>query len=353
MPQHKTQFINLSEAEKNELILRTSAQLKISPILIEKDFWVSWLLNKIFSLGLSKDITFKGGTSLSKCYGLISRFSEDIDLTIDRHVFTSGIEEDGLSNKELKRLVEGADKEGSTFIKNHFKPALEKEISTCIAKGQWEILTDETEIKNLRFYYPATQRIIDNNYVKQSVLMEFGVRGEITPSENQFVVSYIENEHPEFLEFSKNSIRTLSPIRTFWEKITLLHAENNRPKEKAIGDRLSRHYYDIYQLIIKGVADSAVNDLSLLLEVIEHKRRYFRSSWAAYESAFPPTLKIVPHDTLMGLLKADYKQMQGMLFNNPPSFEMIMEQIKEFELRMNQLEPNISELKGASMGSSA
>ncbi|MBP6986009.1 MAG: nucleotidyl transferase AbiEii/AbiGii toxin family protein [Alphaproteobacteria bacterium] len=119
------QFIKLSQPEKNELIVRASSKLHISPVLVEKDFWVSWLLNKIFQHEISKDITFKGGTSLSKCYGIISRFSEDIDLTIDRKIFNNPENEGSLSNKGLQRLIESNDKHASDFVNQIFKPILE------------------------------------------------------------------------------------------------------------------------------------------------------------------------------------------------------------------------------------
>jgi len=337
MPPQTRHFISLSDAEKNDLILRTSAQLKISPVLIEKDFWVSWLLNKIFSLQMSRDFTFKGGTSLSKSYDIVSRFSEDIDLTIDRKIFSAETDETSLSSKGFQRLIDSNDKSGSHFVNKIFKPELEKTIITSLNNRKWEIATDEDESKNLRFYYPTTQKQIDNSYIQQSVLIEFGVRGEITPSDNRLITSYVDQNFSDLLSFEKMPIQTLSPKRTFWEKITILHAENNRPHDKMIGDRLSRHYYDIYQLIHKGIANSALTDIRLLHDVIEHKKKYFRSAWAKYEDAVPASLKIYPNPHLIELLKRDYKQMEGMLFGDIPSFDLIMKSIKDFETRINRM----------------
>jgi hypothetical protein len=328
-------FTQLTKAEKNDLLLRASSRLNISPILLEKDFWVSWLLNKIFQDGLSKDITFKGGTSLSKCYGIISRFSEDIDLTIDRKIFNEAVNEKELSNKGLKKLIESNDHDASDFVNQQFKPMLEKSIKSEIGEAGWEILPDADESKNLRFFYPSAIEIIPNSYVKQSILIELGARGEINPYEMKAVTSYTESLFPEILEIDQADIRTLSPVRTFWEKVTLLHAENHRPKDKIQGDRLSRHYYDVHQLITAGVSDVAIGNIDLLLDVIDHKKKYFRSAWAQYETAIPETIKIVPHSALQKMLSDDYGQMESMIFGEIPSFQTILDTLQNFEKKVN------------------
>lgn len=337
MQQPTKPFTHLNDAEKNELILQTKRQLNISPILIEKDFWVSWLLNKIFSYEIGKKIIFKGGTSLSKCYGLISRFSEDIDLTLDRTLFSNPIDENSLSGKEFKKHLEATEQEAIKFLHDTFKPWLEKEIHEELDHHNWEIIPDDDDKKNLRFYYPATQSIEKNSYVKQSVLLEFGIRGTLTPYEPKTVTSYVNQQFSNLLTYESVPIRTLTPTRTFWEKITLLHAENNRPPEKPMGDRLSRHYYDIHQLLDKGIGHSALENIPLLYDVIEHKQKYFRSAWAKYEEATPKTLKISPNERLESLLKEDYKQMQVMLFGEIPSFNEIMGSIKDFEKQVKAL----------------
>lgn len=335
MQQQASPFVELSPDEQNDLILRTAAKLNIAPILIEKDFWVSWLLNKIFSLQIAKDITFKGGTSLSKCYSIISRFSEDIDLTIDRNLFVGDTSDTGLSGKGFQRLIKETDLEGSVFVNDVFKPKLEESIGLILKENSWSITRDENEHKNLRFFYPSSQKQDENDYVRQSILIEFGVRGDITPSEDNYVSSYIEQSFSGLLYLEQAPIRTLSPIRTFWEKITLIHSENNRPKDKQFGDRLSRHYYDIYQLIHKGIGQKALKDISLLHDVIRHKSKYFKSAWANYETAVPPTLSIYPNDLLKQKLQEDYRQMRGMLFGNPPSFDEILEAIEKFQNELN------------------
>lgn len=331
------QFIKLSQEERNELLIRASTKLMISPILVEKDFWVSWLLNKIFHHPMSKDLTFKGGTSLSKCYGLISRFSEDIDLTIDRKIFNSPENEASLSNKGLQRLIESNDKQASEFVSHTFKPALEAIFRNELGDESWKLTPDDDEPKNLRFHYPNGVKSSDDPYIKQSVLIELGVRGEINPHETRTVCSYMEGAFPDMLEAESISIKTLSPVRTFWEKITLVHAENHRPQEKSFGDRLSRHYYDLHQLINSGVSEAAIGNLNLLHDVIDHKKKYFRAGWANYETAIPGSLSILPRPDLHEALLKDYTQMERMLFGEIPRFESIIDSLKGFEEQMNGL----------------
>ncbi len=331
------QFVKLSSAERNELILKASSKLNISPVLVEKDFWVSWLLNKIFQHEISKDITFKGGTSLSKCYGIISRFSEDIDLTINRSIFNEIGNESELSNKGLQRLIHSNDQKATEFVCHFFKPLLENVIEEELGKSGWQMTQDDYDLKNLRFCYPSSLKTIDNPYIKQSVLIELGVRGEVTPYETKTVTSYIDQLFSNIIDFEVCQIRTLSPERTFWEKVTLLHAENNRPKEKDFKDRLSRHYYDIYQLVKNGVADTSIKNFSLLYNVIDHKRKYFRASWAKYEEAIPGTITIYPHNDLHKNLMNDYKQMEHMLFGEIPDFNTIIQTVKILENKLNHI----------------
>lgn len=330
-------FIDLSQPEQNELIFRTSSALKIAPALVEKDFWVSWLLNLIFQDEISKNLTFKGGTSLSKCYGVLSRFSEDIDLTINRELFSEAPGEASLSNKALQRLIEVNEEKASKYVSQIFKEHVAKLIGAQIGEKNWSLKADEIDPKNLRFYYPIGSQINEDNYFKRSVLLEMGVRGEINPSEQRQVISYVESINKKFLVPNLTNITTLSPIRTFWEKITILHAQNHRPKDKTFCDRLSRHYYDTHMLIKHGYADEALKNLSLLNDVINHNRKFFRAGWAHYETALPGTLSILPNAKLYDALAKDYKRMEQMLFGDIPSFESILFSLKEFEDKVNHL----------------
>lgn len=331
-------FIDLTAPEKNELFIRTSALMGISPTLLEKDFWVSWILTKIFQLSFSNHLVFKGGTSLSKCYGLIQRFSEDCDITIDKTLFSESMDDPLLSGKQFQRLLELADKRAIDFIQQTFMTSLSKSIAESLpTESKWQLLPDEFEPKNLRFYYPVATPTHEHAYIKQSVLIELGIRGDVSPCEEKKALSYVESKFLDLLDYEQAPIRTLLPIRTFWEKITLLHAENNRPASKDIGDRLSRHYYDIYQLIQAHIDDDALNNLDLLHDVIANKKKYFRAAWANYDTAIPGQLTIYPHEKLLKELEHDYKNMRLMIFGTVPSFNEILDSILTFQTKINNI----------------
>ncbi|WP_175282109.1 nucleotidyl transferase AbiEii/AbiGii toxin family protein [Candidatus Odyssella thessalonicensis] len=329
-------FTSLSIAEQQEIILRTAEHKKISPLLIEKDYWVCWVLRRLFSINIASFLTFKGGTSLSKCFGVIKRFSEDCDITIDKSLFIKNQEDTTLSRKQFQKLLDITDEKATVFIHHDILPRLSKVISDNLpSQAHWALEKEELEAKNLRFYYPSALVLKEYPYVKKSVLIEMGVRGEIYPSEDMEITAYIEEVFSNILEKEAILIRTLSPIRTFWEKITLLHAENNRPSDKKLGDRISRHYYDVYQLLQTDIPKKALSDLEILYDVIDNKAKFFRSSWAHYETAVPGTLNIVPHEALLAKLKVDYQKMNLMIFEGIPDFLKIIETISQFQAQFN------------------
>jgi hypothetical protein len=252
--------------------------LGISPLLLEKDFWVSWLLNVLFNTSFAENIIFKGGTSLSKSYGIIKRFSEDIDITIDTSIFPHQQLNEPLSGKKLQRLLDENNKAALQYIDDIFKPTLEVEILKVLKDPKiWNLKKEESDPKNIRFFYPSVFNK-ENHYVKKSILLEVGVKGRVSPFEITQVVSYVEKSFENILQKpTPAKIRTLVPVRTFWEKITLMHAENHRPIAKLSGDRLSRHYYDVHQLIQNGYGDQALNAIDLLIDVIDNKKTNFRS----------------------------------------------------------------------------
>lgn len=330
------QYINLSSDEQYELLTRASASTKISPLLIEKDFWVTFLLNNIFLSPLSHDLTFKGGTSLSKCFDIISRFSEDIDLTIDSSIFNNLTSKPSLSKNDIKRLLEKNNKLANEYVFEKFIPILSHEIRKHLDCSLWNFKQDEHEPKNIRFFYPSVIAL-SSNYIKNSILIELGVRGKSSPFTTCQISSIVEEQSASILRKQRTAnIKTLSVIRTFWEKITLLHAENNRPT-KISGDRLSRHYYDVYQMIQKGISKNAIDNIDLLKDVIENKKSNFRCSWAAYEKAIPGSLNIVPNNTLLDYLENDYKNMELMIFFHKPHFKEIVNALALFQNEFNQL----------------
>jgi hypothetical protein len=312
----------------------------ILPLVVEKDFWITWCLNKLFSLPLSVGMVFKGGTSLSKGYNLINRLSEDCDITLSRASLGFEGNKDPLaasSRKKRDKLLDELKKVCGDFVGSNLKIALQASMQQELKEEKWA-LEPEEDPQSLRFHYPQTlieKNYSDQDYIRKSILLEFGVRGDIYPTEEVRLKSFVAEELDAFEEDSP-PITCLSPLRTFWEKATLLHAEHYRPLEKATPLRLSRHYYDISRLFKAGFADKAMRNRELLQDVIKNKSLLFPSAWANYPLIDTQGIKLLPPPERLPDLKNDYNQTkETMLYGpNKPSFEDLLADMTTLEERL-------------------
>lgn len=334
-------FLKLSSEERNDIILETATVKGVSPIIIEKDFWVCWTLGKIANIGeMSQHITFKGGTSLSKVFHLIERFSEDIDLAFKRSYLGFGGKnepEEAISKKQREKQIEELACSCIREIQDRFFPLLNESIKSEIDSkmSNWLLEVNEDDPQTVNFYYPSVLDETTENYVQPIVKIEMGARSDDWPVVDGVLTSYIEETFKNIFNTKPISIKTLSAERTFWEKATILHAEYHRPDTKNPAIRSSRHYYDLYQMHQKGVSSSALQQIDLLDRVATHKSIFFRSSWANYEEAKPGTLRIIPKQERMPELKQDYIRMKDMFFGNVPAFDDIVDGLKGLENSIN------------------
>lgn len=320
-----------------------SATIK-NPIIIEKDFWVCWTLNQVFSNpDLSPHVIFKGGTSLSKCYNMIERFSEDIDLTLCKNYI--GIDEDNDPAREIsrkqrdKRLDELSAKvkeKISGEIKKLLTTAFNTNLSEYFKDTDWQLDLDEHDDQSLIFHYPSCFPKKTEEYIQSAVKLEFGARGAINPFEQKKVTSYCQQLIPELYEDSPEiTVSTLLAKRTYWEKVTLLHAEYHRSPETSVPRRLFRHYYDVVMLDQNNLTQDALQDIQLLEDVVKNKSIYFPARRANYEKAIIGSLHLYPNKTFISQLKQDYSRMGDMFFGDAPDFEETMENIKQIEQVIN------------------
>jgi len=317
--------------------------------VIEKDFWVCWTLKHVFALGPAPaQLIFKGGTSLSKVYGVIERFSEDIDLSLNRQdlgfVGDRDPYREGLSGKRRKALIGEIVEKCIEAINGRLLPELRARFEEVLGPGDtatpWSLSPDEKDPQKLYFTYPAGldsgDRGDPNPYVRRVVLLELGARSDHWPAKEHPVRPYAAEELPDQFKEPECRVRTLGAERTFWEKATLLHAEAHRPSDKATGDRLSRHYYDVAKLYQSPIGPGAVADHELLAKVVAHKKLFFPSGWANYDTAVPKTFRLVPPPERHATLKADYRAMQeNMIFGDSYSFEELMRLLGEVEAQIN------------------
>lgn len=321
-------------------------ELDIPFAIVEKDFWVVWTLERLFSIDeLKSHLTFKGGTSLSKVYGLIERFSEDIDVSIEKDFLGFNTPEKDPeqikgSNKQ-KRALEDLAKACANYVQNEMATLLKKSITEELGTDKgWQLIPDKKDPQALLFEYPnITPR---GDYIHQAVKIEMGARSEHWPVSLQKVQSFAKKALKEKVTEPDFEIRVLNAERTFWEKATLLHQYAHLPEDKVLPDRLSRHLYDFYKLLNSSVKTVALSDLTLLDRVAEHKKIYFASAWANYDTAKRGSLKVCPLDRVLVALEEDYEKMSVMFYGGArPEWKAILQAIEEFEREFNSKQDDV------------
>lgn len=314
--------------------------------IVEKDYWVVWLLELLFSGPYAEQLTFKGGTSLSKAYKVIDRFSEDVDLTIDRGLIDLDPEKSlatpDLGRAQRTKRSKAFDNSVTSFIRDEFAPWLGAEIQKRLSSRAGDAAAllkfDEDDPLNLSFSYPRKLDAAADAYIKPFVRLELGAKGDRSPQTKQTVRSYIEEIFPTTAT-DKNpiAINVLAIERTFWEKATILHSVCCRPEDKPPRERFSRHYFDVYHLAQDaGLVERTVADTDLLAAIVENKRIYFFETWDWYPTARRGTFRLVPSLEQQEFLAQDYDSMQDMIFGGKPDFSEIIAALKKLEKRINE-----------------
>ena len=333
----------LPQAERRLYFEQAAARMgRLTPQLMEKDFWVCWILRRVFRLTDFEDhLTFKGGTSLSKVYHAIERFSEDIDLSIERVFLGFGGDkepEKGMTGKEQQRRILALRDACQQAITTRLHPQLNMAIAEQLGEvGDWQLTldTDDRDGQSILFHFPRA--VIDrvSPYFAQSVKVEFGARSDHFPVETATVRPYLGDAIPDACGDCDVTLRVLAGERTFWEKATILHALFHQSMSKPIPNRQSRHFYDLFQLANHHIGRNALQRLDLLARVAKHKSVFFKLASANYREAKPGTLKLVPSTERIQELTADYASMQPMFFSDPPTFETIVARLRQLETEIN------------------
>lgn len=340
------QILTLSLKEQAQIYQEAAARSTVikSPIIIEKDFWVCWTLKQLFSIPqLSPHITFKGGTSLSKCYNIINRFSEDCDLTLDKRFLEIDEDVNAIATRSINQRSRSSNKLGEAVrdkVVNTIRPLLinsfRNVLDNFFKATEWSIEIDSSESQNLLFHYPSTQVKADNEYIQSVVKLEFGGRGDSNPNELKEITPFAYQILPDAFETIPSIlVPTLTAQRTFWEKITLLHAEHHRHADKPPKSRMFRHYYDVGMLNEHGITSKALDDTSLLKTVVTNKIAYFYTSWANYETANIGTIRLLPNEIFVETLRQDCNKMSEMFFGEAPNFYEVMAEIAALEKTIN------------------
>lgn len=328
------EWLNLPDETRLNVFTETARDRGLLPYAIEKDWWVVHTIALIFTMDCAGSLVFKGGTSLSKAWNLIQRFSEDIDLALDREYlgFTGDLE-----NADVRRLR----KESYKYLTATFTPELQRKF---VDAGLKDVTVKYREVPNhdqdpmvIEIYYPKLTE--KDTYLKPGVLVEVGSRSLIEPCTNRTFATMVAEKYAD-QPFADGpiTIPTVNPERTFLEKIFLLHEELQRPDEKKRVDGLSRHLYDIEILSRTEFAEEALNGPDLYNTIVGHRRKFNRISGVDFDNHSPGKVVFVPNDDVLSEWEADYNQMkESMIYGDTVEFKELIERLKEIQSRLNRI----------------
>lgn len=328
------EWFDLSEADRREIIVQTSISKGLPQAAIEKDWWVVTALRALFETKYAKHLVFKGGTSLSKAWRLIERFSEDIDVGMDKSFFGF---EGNLNRTQVKNLR----KVSCKFVSETFPKDLEDKLHEMGVKDftihvrEFEESDTDPLAVEIR-YKPLVEKA---PYLEPRILVEISSRSLRDPFETKEVISFIGETYVGQLFADKVvKIPTVLPQRTFLEKLFLLHEEFQKPKEKGSmrSDRMTRHLYDISKMMDTEFGESAINDKELYNTIEEHRQVYARISWIDYSKHATETLNFIPPEKVLAEWEDDYKSMkESMFYGKTESFEDLIQKLEGLRNRFN------------------
>ncbi len=325
----------LDRREREELFLATAYDIKLPEAMAEKDFWVCWTLGYLFhQCPWAKHIAFKGGTSLSKCFGLIERFSEDIDLILDWRVLGYSASDPWAERSKTRqdKLNKEMNARTCNFLRDVFLPQLKEDFAQLLSEP-FKLFINDDEPQTVCFAYP---RIFDDSAIVSVVRMEIGALAAWTPTQTVTITSYAAERYPQAFKTTSTNVLTVLAERTFWEKVTILHKEAFRTNGR-FPSRYSRHYYDLYCMDKSHIKERAYADLPLLERVVAFKARFYPANAARYDLARPGTIRLMPPEDCVPILAEDYEHMKNMIFGETPNFEEIIDTIRRMEAEINAL----------------
>lgn len=332
-------FLELSDSQRKSVYESVAIKVGLPAQVIEKDFWVTAILQTVFTLPVAKQLVFKGGTSLSKGWKLIERFSEDIDIAVDPIML--GVPEGDLTKKQIKKLR----KTSSLFVLEQLTPMICEEVQreglhsfiTVDAQPNGEGDNTYPEPRQIYLHYKS---VFDKalTYLRPDVVLEVSARSLIEPTE-PIQIKSILGEHLPVLPLTDSVIHTAIPAKTFLEKVFLLHELFSVPGHGMIAEHKSRHLYDLYVMMNKDFAKKAVID-DILWESIRHHREIYTSVRDIdYTPDVRKRLRLIPREDILDTWRADYDAMkESMIYGNKPSFDELLEGMSELQREFREIQ---------------
>ncbi len=326
-------FLGLPPQDQRDAYLIGSEDLGRSATVLEKDVWVCWALDALFRCPGMPDMAFTGGTSLSKIFEAITRFSEDIDITVDHKRLAPDLDpyDPDTGSNQQQRDAEELDRllcERSNDVVVPHLWALMAEVG--LSADSLEVAEGGAEL-SIRYPHLVDDR---DAYYREGIKIKFGGHNMIEPNETHRVVPYMAQAFDNF-SFPAGEVSVLSPQRTFWEKVTLVHAESNRPTFRN-AQRSSRHWYDIAVLADHEIGRAALLDVELLRDVVRVKKRFYRTATARYDLCVQGRANLIPTHDGLALLRADYQEMvDAQMLDDPLPVDELVERVRRLQDEVN------------------
>lgn len=334
-------WLKLTNEQRKTSLAQASRESGITTKALEKDWWVTLTLRALFQTKYANSLIFKGGTSLSKCWKLIERFSEDIDIAIDPELFGIAYRQEPGSSylNKLRRT-------GCAFTSNELKAELEAEfVNLGLAKGTVTVTAGEVQpyMKDKdpqELFVRYTSLYDPNPYLADEVKIEVGVRAKLEPFSkveiNSLLSEFFPNDAYKSVAFS---VQAVEPRKTFLEKAFLLHEEFEKSdKERIRTDRMSRHYYDLEKMMDSGVCADALADHELYLAIVRHRSFYSKQKDFNYNKLLPGEINFVPPIIYIDRYHRDYSVMRdNMIYGSSLEPKILFERIAELKDRFRNI----------------
>ena len=340
------EIIGTDEQTRSGIFTTTAQRLGTTAQNTEKDFWVCWALDALFNGRTSGPrLLFKGGTSLSKGFGLIQRFSEDVDVTVFRDDLGQDYsfeQLEGMSRKKRDRVLDDIKAACEGYINGELLEQLRSIAAATagrsgISAEQLFIAPNPDDSQSLLIRYPTATP--DDDYIEKAVKIESGAKSALDPNSVRPIVPYCSEDVPD-LDLTVPNVTVVDAERTFWDKVVILHGRRRwfeiRGNLLGGGHRVSRHYYDVHELMTSDLGKRAAKDLKLGADCVAHARMFFNRPAFDLESAQPPSFVLTPEGDMYDELRRDYAAMSGMIFGDAPPFEAIIESVVDLEHAINR-----------------
>ncbi len=339
------QFLALTPERRALAFGQAATEQALDPVLLEKDFWVCWLLGVLFAEPkLAPHLVFKGGTSLSKVFNVIDRFSEDVDLSVSPAFVGADVQAfDALTSRtqrdaaiaEMQRLCSvKTEKTIATLVEAAIRDAL----GSPPSGSDWLRFELDPHARSpiLYFRYPNANPS-GLSYVRRAVKLELGSLTDQQPAGRHRIRPWVAEAFPAAFADWECEVTALELTRTFWEKATILHAEHYRPEDQPAPDRYARHFADVARMLEHPTSAALMADKALCARVADWKSLVFARGWARYDLARHGSFRLVPPAHRQAALARDYVVMRPMFLREPPSFASLMQQLAVAEQTINAL----------------